>query len=114
MLTVLGGLAEFERELIRIRTGEGRARAKGERAKPRPKAQAHPAPAARGDPAPRPRRIDPVDCPQLQCQSEHDFPPDRVTDDERICSERMGGRGYHGRKLLVASVARARCTANSF
>ena len=26
MLTVLGGLAEFERELIRIRTGEGRAR----------------------------------------------------------------------------------------
>src|SRR5262249_26466229 len=28
MLTVLGGLAEFERELIRARTGEGRARAK--------------------------------------------------------------------------------------
>jgi len=28
MLTVLGGLAEFERELIRVRTGEGRARAK--------------------------------------------------------------------------------------
>src|SRR6516164_6966582 len=28
MLTVLGGLAEFERELIRIRTGEGRACAK--------------------------------------------------------------------------------------
>jgi DNA invertase Pin-like site-specific DNA recombinase len=28
MLTVLGGLAEFERELIRTRTGEGRARAK--------------------------------------------------------------------------------------
>jgi len=27
MLTVLGGLAEFERELIRARTGEGRARA---------------------------------------------------------------------------------------
>jgi DNA invertase Pin-like site-specific DNA recombinase len=26
MLTVLGGLAEFERELIRARTGEGRAR----------------------------------------------------------------------------------------
>jgi DNA invertase Pin-like site-specific DNA recombinase len=25
---VLGGLAEFERELIRVRTGEGRARAK--------------------------------------------------------------------------------------
>lgn len=28
MLTVLGGLAEFEREIIRARTGEGRARAK--------------------------------------------------------------------------------------
>ena len=27
MLTVLGGLAEFERELIRERTGEGRKRA---------------------------------------------------------------------------------------
>ena len=27
MLTVLGGLTEFERELIRVRTGEGRARA---------------------------------------------------------------------------------------
>src|ERR1700738_3812699 len=28
MLTVLGGLAEFERELIRTRTGEGRERAR--------------------------------------------------------------------------------------
>jgi DNA invertase Pin-like site-specific DNA recombinase len=28
MLTVLGGLAEFERELIRSRTAEGRSRAK--------------------------------------------------------------------------------------
>jgi DNA invertase Pin-like site-specific DNA recombinase len=40
MLTVLGGLAEFERELIRARTGEGRKRAQdrgvefGRRAKP--------------------------------------------------------------------------------
>jgi DNA invertase Pin-like site-specific DNA recombinase len=31
MLTVLGGLAEFERELIRTRAGEGRARAKAAR-----------------------------------------------------------------------------------
>ena len=28
MLTVLGGLAQFERDLIRTRTGEGRERAK--------------------------------------------------------------------------------------
>ena len=51
MLTVLGGLAEFERELIRTRTGEGRARAvaRGQRMGRPP--QAHPASAARGDPA---------------------------------------------------------------
>jgi DNA invertase Pin-like site-specific DNA recombinase len=30
MLTVLGGLAEFERELIRARTGEGRRRARAD------------------------------------------------------------------------------------
>jgi DNA invertase Pin-like site-specific DNA recombinase len=30
MLTVLAGLAEFERELIRARTGEGRERAKAQ------------------------------------------------------------------------------------
>ena len=31
MLTVLGGLAEFERELIKARTSEGRKRAKARR-----------------------------------------------------------------------------------
>jgi DNA invertase Pin-like site-specific DNA recombinase len=43
MLTVLGGLAEFERELIRARTGEGRARAKanGVHMGRRPKLTAH-------------------------------------------------------------------------
>jgi DNA invertase Pin-like site-specific DNA recombinase len=43
MLTVLGGLAEFERELIRSRTGEGRecAKAKGVRLGRRPKLTAH-------------------------------------------------------------------------
>ena len=43
MLTVLGGLAEFERELIRQRTGEGRARAKarGTRFGRKPKLTAH-------------------------------------------------------------------------
>jgi DNA invertase Pin-like site-specific DNA recombinase len=43
MLTVLGGLAEFERELIRARTGEGRARAKtrGVKMGRKPKLTAH-------------------------------------------------------------------------
>jgi len=43
MLTVLGGLAEFERELIRTRTGEGRARAvaRGQRMGRRPKFTPH-------------------------------------------------------------------------
>jgi DNA invertase Pin-like site-specific DNA recombinase len=37
MLTVLAGLAEFERELIRARTGEGRERAKARGVKMRRK-----------------------------------------------------------------------------
>jgi len=43
MLTVLGGLSEFERELIKARTGEGRARAKlaGVRMGRKPKLSAH-------------------------------------------------------------------------
>jgi DNA invertase Pin-like site-specific DNA recombinase len=43
MLTVLGGLAEFERDLIRARTAEGRARAKarGVRLGRRPKLTPH-------------------------------------------------------------------------
>ena len=43
MLTVLGGLAEFERELIRARTGEGRARAveRGVRMGRKPKLTQH-------------------------------------------------------------------------
>jgi DNA invertase Pin-like site-specific DNA recombinase len=43
MLTILGGLAELERELIRIRTGEGRARAKanGQSLGRRPKLTPH-------------------------------------------------------------------------
>ena len=43
MLTVLAGLAEFERELIRTRTGEGRARAKARGIKlgRKPKLTAH-------------------------------------------------------------------------
>ena len=43
MLTVLGGLAEFERELIRARTGEGRRRAvaRGVKLGRKPKLTAH-------------------------------------------------------------------------
>lgn len=43
MLTVLGGLAEFERELIRVRTSEGRARARtrGVRMGRKPKLTSH-------------------------------------------------------------------------
>ena len=43
MLTVLGGLAEFERELIKVRTGEGRERAKrnGIRMGRKPKLSSH-------------------------------------------------------------------------
>jgi DNA invertase Pin-like site-specific DNA recombinase len=43
MLTVLGGLAEFERDLIRARTGEGRERAKarGVRLGRKPKLSLH-------------------------------------------------------------------------
>jgi hypothetical protein len=54
MLTVLGGLAEFERELIRARTGEGRER--GEGREDGAQAETHRPPKARGDQAPRPRR----------------------------------------------------------
>jgi DNA invertase Pin-like site-specific DNA recombinase len=43
MLTVLGGLAEFERDLIHARTGEGRdrARAQGVRMGRKPKLTTH-------------------------------------------------------------------------
>jgi len=43
MLTVLGGLAEFERELIKARTSEGRSRAKarGQRFGRKPKLTSH-------------------------------------------------------------------------
>lgn len=43
MLAVLGGLAEFERDLIRVRTEEGRARAKARSVKlgRKPKLTAH-------------------------------------------------------------------------
>jgi DNA invertase Pin-like site-specific DNA recombinase len=67
MLTVLGGLAEFERELIRVRTSEGRARRSAWR-EARVQAKIDAAPAARGDQATRTRRADAGDCTELQRQ----------------------------------------------
>jgi DNA invertase Pin-like site-specific DNA recombinase len=51
MLTVLGGLAEFERELIRARTGEGRTRGIANGVKLGRKPDPHAASAARSDQA---------------------------------------------------------------
>jgi DNA invertase Pin-like site-specific DNA recombinase len=80
MLTVLGGLAEFERDLIRARTGEGRERAKARR-QARPQTEIDRAPKTRGDSPPRPRpRAGARDRPQLQRQPQHDFPPYRLTE----------------------------------
>jgi DNA invertase Pin-like site-specific DNA recombinase len=73
MLTVLCGLAEFERELIRARTGEGRARAKARGQSLGRPLQAHPAPAERDDSPPRPGRTAQRHRPQLQRPPEHDF-----------------------------------------
>jgi DNA invertase Pin-like site-specific DNA recombinase len=56
MLTVLGGLVEFERDLIRTRTGEGRARGKARGVKLGRKTETDRSPEARGDSPPRPRR----------------------------------------------------------
>jgi DNA invertase Pin-like site-specific DNA recombinase len=48
MLTVLGGLAEFERDLIRARTGEGPSAGRGARPENGPTTQTNAAPEARG------------------------------------------------------------------
>jgi hypothetical protein len=62
----LTALAEFERELIRTRTG-GRPR-RVQRREDEPQAEAHGAPEARGDqPARRGRRNAALDRPQLEC-----------------------------------------------
>jgi hypothetical protein len=53
MLTVLGGLAEFERELNPRPHRRGTGARQGARCQARPAAKAHPAPEARGDPPPR-------------------------------------------------------------
>jgi hypothetical protein len=80
MLTVLGGLAEFERDLIRARTGEGRARAVA-RAENGPTAQTNAAPEARGDQAPRHRQRNACrHRAQLQRQRGDDFEATSMTE----------------------------------
>jgi DNA invertase Pin-like site-specific DNA recombinase len=77
---VLGGLAEFERDLIRTRTGEGRERAKARGVKLGRKPKADRPSAAGGDQAPRRgRRADPRHCPQLQRPQQYDFTTDGLT-----------------------------------
>jgi DNA invertase Pin-like site-specific DNA recombinase len=75
MLTVLGGLAEFERDLIRARTTEGRERAKARGVKLGRKPKLTPASAARGDQAARQRQGNAGQHrAQLERQPQHDFP----------------------------------------
>jgi DNA invertase Pin-like site-specific DNA recombinase len=89
MLTVLGGLAEFERELIRARTGEGRARAKANGVRPGPQADAHPSSAARGDQAPQRGQGDAGrDCALVQCKPLDDLEAFRMNRTRR--SEKTG------------------------
>ena len=74
MLTVLGGLAEFERELIRARTGEGPRTRRGEWRPAWPQADAHPSSAARGNQARRRgQRNAWRDCALLQCEPVDNF-----------------------------------------
>jgi DNA invertase Pin-like site-specific DNA recombinase len=69
MLTVLGGLAEFERDLIRARTSEGR-----ERARARGVRMGRPPQLTRAAPAPQPRHRDAGGhSPQLQRPPDDDF-----------------------------------------
>ena len=73
MLTVLGGLAEFERELIRARTGDGQRARHGARAHMgRPPALT---PHQRQEAAQLFQRHGDASrsCPSVQCQPEHDF-----------------------------------------
>jgi DNA invertase Pin-like site-specific DNA recombinase len=73
MLTVLGGLAEFERELILARTSDGRARAKARGVRfGRPDAS-HPTPAAGSPPAARGRRCAGRSGAVLWCLAGHDL-----------------------------------------
>jgi DNA invertase Pin-like site-specific DNA recombinase len=66
MITVLGGLAEFERYLILSRTAEGRQTAKDRGVGFRAQDQAHQASAGRGASANSPTRDTGRNCEELQ------------------------------------------------
>jgi hypothetical protein len=84
MLTVLGGLAGYERDLIRARTGEGRWRAVA-RSKNGPPVQTHRSLEARGDQAPRAGGNPCRHRAQLQRQPRDDFTAHGLTHATRIC-----------------------------
>src|ERR1700730_8658462 len=72
MLTVLGGLAEFERELILARTGDGRRRAKARGVRFGHAGFNH-APAAGSDPAAYGRRYSSRSRAELRCEPSNDI-----------------------------------------
>jgi len=74
MLTVLGGLAEFERELIRARTGEGRKRAKARGVKIRTAECPDSPSTGRSPAAPCKWRSTGRRRTDVQCQSGHNIP----------------------------------------
>ena len=67
MVTVLGGLAEFERELISIRAGEGQWREDGAQA------ETQYIPDQRSAAAARQGRENPRACQELRGQHQHEF-----------------------------------------
>jgi hypothetical protein len=73
MLTVLGGLAEFERELIRARTDDGRKRAMSRGRPVRTQTDADDPSNPRGPRTPRGRRAAGGDRPVLQRLALHHF-----------------------------------------
>jgi DNA invertase Pin-like site-specific DNA recombinase len=92
MLTVLGGLAEFERELIRARTGEGGERAKARGVKMGRKPKLTP-PDPRGCRAARQRRDGAGYRSDLQRQSQYDF---EAGDQAQVtCKQWPGGRSTY-------------------
>jgi DNA invertase Pin-like site-specific DNA recombinase len=83
MLTVLGSLAEFERDLIRAHRRRTRSR-QGARRQARPQTEIARTPEARGDPPARPSgRARARDRAQLQREPRHDFATHGMTSPSR-------------------------------